>query len=150
MKYDLLSGPRITKMTIVLEVNLDEDKQICTLYSLRYRTEGKAKAEELMLIFITKSFKNLKLNNFRRLSWRFNWLLRVEPKHLDHTMDYLLQHLSSDRWRMSTSFYTRQPSPVHHLSRKSENLDTQPRSTWPPHPRVLHPNASRCGEFREI
>lgn len=44
-------------MTTVLEVNLDEDKQICMIYSLRYRTESKVKAEELMLIFRAKKKK---------------------------------------------------------------------------------------------
>lgn len=51
VKYGLLSDPRITEMTTVLEVNLDKDKQICMIYSLRYRTEGKVKAE---LIFRAK------------------------------------------------------------------------------------------------
>lgn len=41
-------------MTTALEVNVGEGKQICIIYSLRYRTDVKAQAEVLVLLFIAK------------------------------------------------------------------------------------------------
>lgn len=45
-------------MTSILVVNLDEDKYVCIIYSLRYRSEVKAKTEELILIFVVKKVEN--------------------------------------------------------------------------------------------
>lgn len=52
IRYEFLSNPRITQMTAVLVINLDEDNAIYIIYSLRDRIEVKAKNKKLMIIFI--------------------------------------------------------------------------------------------------